>query len=288
MSISTVEKLVTRIRNFIQSLINAKNSIIRLFRAFKAIALWVFRLPNAVATAISRWINTTGQAITNVGHAIKIFIGLFLKWIAIGAFTIWSLALLVCSLLWMWRRYRIYRHEKDLRIQAELDAQRLRRETEQRARLIKDAATKRAKEKESRRRQEYIQQQQELRRQEDLKQRETWEKLQRAEHEQKLYRQWLGQSEVLLSSRETMTRFPEFPFWPCSYGCPGSGALQACQHTLKRLFQASGTPYRGLLEKEKLRWHPDKFERCPESCRKRFKEKATEIFKIIQTLREEP
>jgi hypothetical protein len=36
--------------------------------------------------------------------------------------------------------------------------------------------------------------------------------------------------------------------------------------------------------KERLRWHPDKFERCLESARDQLKTKAIEIFQIIQVL----
>jgi hypothetical protein len=264
-------------RRSFRILANVKDFIIRCYKFLKGSALCIYHLPKAVVMAISRWISSAGRAISDVGQAIKAVILVILRGIAIGTITILSLMLLCITLWALVKVFRIYQHKKQLRIQLELLAERQRKEAERLARAIEDAKMRQARAEETRRRQEELRRQkeaQERRQQEERKWQKARESQRRAENDHKAYRQWLGQCEVLLSSREAMTRFPDPPFWPCSEGCQAHGILKACQHTIKRLFQEPGSPLEELLEKERRKWHPDKFERCPDSSREHLKAKA--------------
>ena len=273
MSASIATKIVSRLKRLLQYLVNAKDFIIRCYKALKGSVLWILHLPKAVATAISRWKSSTGRAISDVGQTIKATIQAILRVIAIGATTVLSLILLYIAVLALVNAYQIYQRKKELQRQLEQDAQRQKKEAERRARMVADAQRRQAKLEESRRRREELE-----------RQKEAFEARRRADNDQQVYRQWLCQCDALLSCREDMTRFPEPPFWPCSSGCQPNGVLKACPHSIKRLFQASGVDLHGLLEKERLKWHPDKFERCPDSSREQLKAKAEEMFKIVQAL----
>ncbi|KAH6629298.1 hypothetical protein C7974DRAFT_184359 [Boeremia exigua] len=98
------------------------------------------------------------------------------------------------------------------------------------------------------------------------------------------YMQWRARTEALLSARETMTRFPAPPFWPCARACRPLGALGACPHSLERLYRAAGGSFEELLKAEKRRWHPDRFERCPVAGREGIKEMAQGMFVLVQGL----
>lgn len=99
-----------------------------------------------------------------------------------------------------------------------------------------------------------------------------------------VYLQWFAECGSLLSHRETMTRFPEPPAWPCPSNCQTNLILKACPHTIARLYRASGADLRQTLKEEKKKWHPDRFQRCPEPWRQEMVAKAQEMFKIIGIL----
>lgn len=101
------------------------------------------------------------------------------------------------------------------------------------------------------------------------------------------YDQWRADCNALLARPETMRRFPDPPFWPCTDGCQDDGVLKACRHTIKQLLETSGANLRRLLKLERLRWHPDKFSKCPQPSRELIQAKATKMFQIIETLIQE-
>jgi type II secretory pathway component PulM len=272
MSASIMAKIVSQLKHLLRNLVNAKDFIIRHYKALEGSVLWILHLPKAAATAISRWISRTGRLISDVGQAIKATIQAVLRVVAIGITTALSLVLLYITFRAMVKVFRIYQREKYLQTQRELHAQLQKKEAEQRARMLEDARSQ-ARLEESRSRQEEL-----------GRHREALEAQRRADDEKKAYRQWLCQCEALLSCRETMTRFPDPPFWPCTFRCQPNGGLKACPHSIKRLFQASGADLKGFLEKERVKWHPDKFERCPGASREHLKAKAEELFKLIHTL----
>jgi hypothetical protein len=266
-------KIVFQLKHLLRNLVNAKDFIVRYYKALKGSVLWILHLPKAAATAISRWISRTGRLISEVGQTIKATIQAVLRVVAIGITTVLSLVLLYITFLAIVKVFRIYQREKYLQTQRERHAQLQKKEAEQIARMLEVARRSQARLEESQRRQEEL-----------GRHKEALEAQRRADDEKKVYRQWLCQCEELLSCRETMTRFPDPPFWPCTFGCQPNGVLKACPHSIKRLFQASGADLRGFLEKERLKWHPDKFERCPVASREHLKAKAEELFKLIHTL----
>jgi hypothetical protein len=271
MSAQIMAKIVSQLKHILRNLVNAKDFIIRYYKALEGSVLSILHLPKAAAIAISRWISRTGRLISDVGQAIKATIQAVLRGVAIGITTVLSLVLLYITFLAIMKVFRIYQREKDLQIQRELHAQRQKKEAEQRARMHENARIQ-ARLEENRKWQEEMERQKEAQR--------------RTDDDQKAYREWHCQCEVLLSCRETMTRFPDPPFWPCTFGCQPNGVLKPCAHSIKRLFEASGADLKTLLEKERLKWHPDKFERCPAASREHLKAKAGELFKLIQTLLE--
>jgi hypothetical protein len=269
----TVSLLVKWLQSLLRAFVDAGHLIIRFYRALERSALWVIHLPKIVATTISQWISRTGRTIADVCQAVKAAIQVILRGIVLGFKVVLSLLLLYIVVLATRYVYRIYRRKRELQIQRKLHEQLQRKEAERLARIAAEAEGRQARQGESQKRQE-----------EQKKHKEMLEAQRLANNDQMVYRQWLGQCEVLLSCRETMTRFPDPPFWLCSFGCRPVGVLQACPHSVTRLYQAAGVQSIKQLMKERLRWHPDKFERCPESARDQLKTKATEMFQIIQVL----
>jgi hypothetical protein len=192
-------KIVSQLSHLLRNLVNAKDFIIRYYKALEGSVLWILHLPKAAATAISHWISRTGRLISDVGQAIKATIQAVLRVVAIGIMTVLSLVLLYITFLAIVKVFRIYQREKYLQTQRELHAHRQKEEAEQIARMLEDARS-RARLEESQRRQEEL-----------GRHKEALEAQRRADDEKKVYRQWLCQCEVLLSCRETMTRFGRAP-----------------------------------------------------------------------------
>jgi restriction endonuclease Mrr len=111
--------------------------------------------------------------------------------------------------------YRIYRRKRELQIQRKLHEQLQRKEAERLARIAAEAERRQARQGESQKRQER------------KKYKEMLEAQRLANNDQRVYRQWLRSftREVLLSCRETMTRFLDPLFRPCSFGCRPVGVL---------------------------------------------------------------
>lgn len=106
------------------------------------------------------------------------------------------------------------------------------------------------------------------------------------EDDRTIFRQWFARCEALLARPDTMTSFPDPPSWPCTKGCQTDPVLKACRHTIERLYRASGADLRTFLKKERQKWHPDKFSRCPRSSRGLMQAKATKMFQIIEVIRQ--
>ena len=273
MSPSLILDLITRLQQYLGKLFQAMKTVpdtaTHFYNVLKRFVLRLIHLPKAIVTTISRWISNAGRAITDFAEALKALILAVLRGVAIGIVTILSIALLYIIAVAL---FKAYKRVRERRAQREIAARYQREDTESRARQAEEIK-RRVKREEFLRRQE-----------ESARQKKIAEFQQRAADDRKLYRRWLTQCEVLLSSRETMTRFPDPPSWSCSSECLPNPPLKACPCTIERLYRASGSSLWTTLEKEKTKWHPDRFARCPEVSRKEVTEKAQELFKIIQIL----
>ncbi|KAF1925329.1 uncharacterized protein M421DRAFT_94786 [Didymella exigua CBS 183.55] len=134
MSASTIAKITSRWEGFVRNLVNAKDSIIRCYEALKGSVLWILHLPNAAATVVSRWISSTGRAVSDVGQMIKAAIQAILRVLVIGVITVLSLMLLCVTVLVLVKVYRTYQRKRHLRRQHKLNAQRRKEDVERRAR----------------------------------------------------------------------------------------------------------------------------------------------------------
>lgn len=278
-----------------QIIINIRDFILRCCEALQSSALWIVHLPKAVASTISQWISDIGRAISIGIHAVKVAVIVFLK--VLTVLTVTALALPLLG-LGMWKLVEIYQHyrrKKQMQMQREQWEQCQREETERLSRMWKEVAGRqqrddeirqRERREQERREQERKQKGEEDRRREQEQRRRQKEQgdRRRAEGDRRAYRQWRAQCETFLAHRESTTRFPDPPSWPCTAGCPDNEVLKACRHSIKRLYQASSSNLQETLRNEKRAWHPDRFERCPPISRQKIKAKAVELFKIIQEL----
>jgi hypothetical protein len=97
--------------------------------------------------------------------------------------------------------------------------------------------------------------------------------------------EWKREADRLLVDRAAMTTFPDLPYAKCDE-CAGNEngrALKACKCIIE-LALRNDPAYPASLKKERLRWHPDRFNLCPEARRQTFKAKAEEIFKVVNRL----
>lgn len=114
---------------------------------------------------------------------------------------------------------------------------------------------------------------------------DSYKKKLQATYEMRISREWIAQCDALLARQETTTPFPDLPFWPClDPECRGDRSLQACEHTMERLYQACEVDYKGLFKHEFHKWHLNRIPKYPEPFREYIKSKSTELFSIIQTV----
>ena len=220
-----------------------------------------------MVSSVSRGIHAIGQAIRNKVHKATIAIGGLFIFVAkvIGVII---LVLVAIRLFQLHQQHRPV--EEDERTLAEL---RRRYQRERRQREQREAECKRKAEEERQRKEEQrqCQKQQEARR--------------HAESDQRAYKDWRQRCDKFRDNRETMTTFPAPPTWPCTAAQPcNREILEACRHSIERLYRASGGDFQERLKEGKLEWHQDKFAKCRESCRQEMERKATEMFKIIGQL----
>jgi hypothetical protein len=119
MSALIMAKIVSQLKHLLRNPVNAKDFIIRYYKALEGSVLSILYLPKAAAMAIPRWISGTGRLISDVGQAIKATIQAVLRGVAIGITTALSLVLLYITFLAMMKVFRIYQREKDLQTQRE-------------------------------------------------------------------------------------------------------------------------------------------------------------------------
>jgi hypothetical protein len=273
MSPSLVLDLIKRLQQYYRKCLHAikiiPDTALRYYEVLKGFVFRLIHMPKAIITIISRWISNVGRAITDFAEALKASILAVLRGVAIGIVTILLIALLYFAAVAL---IKAYKYVRERRTQREIAARYKREEAERRARQAEDVK-RRVRYEELRKRQE-----------ESARQKKIAKSQQRAADDRTLCRRWLAQCEALLSCREAMTRFPDPPSLPCSSKCPPNPPLKACPCTIERLYRASGTDLLTKLEKEKIKWHPDRFARCPEASKKEITDKAQELFKIIQIL----
>jgi len=278
-----------------ESLAAARDFIIRCYNTLKSCALWIAHLPKSVASSISRWIHAIGSAISAVVHAIKVAIVV----VTISLITVIIVYTIVVGAIKLLRRYQQHRQveqENKLREQAE---QRRREELFLRVRKL-EAEAKILKEENERHRREQRQKEereaerkhkdeQDRRRKREQRQRQQGqEKRRRAESDQNAYQDWQKRCDNFRENREASTTFPAPPTWPCTTSPPcDRGILDACRHSIERLYRASGRDIEEVLKRGKLEWHPDKFAKCRSSCREEMQKKATQMFQIIQQLEDQ-
>ncbi|KAF2743597.1 hypothetical protein M011DRAFT_480733 [Sporormia fimetaria CBS 119925] len=216
--------------------------------------IWIINLPKAVANVVSRFLNRIDLAIRGFARGTM------------------ALAL--------WKAYKYYQEQKRAQREREAYDQYMRDlEEASRIRAIKEAIRRQEEERKRQASEAELR-----RRQEELRRQKAFNEQRRTAEDLRTSRQWLAQCETLFARRATMTRIPDPPFWRCSSGCPDKGVWKACPHTIARVYQTSGTNLQATLHKERRKWHPDLFERCPESFRRRIKPQTTEMFKILSTL----
>ncbi|KAK0301793.1 hypothetical protein LTR01_009156 [Friedmanniomyces endolithicus] len=110
------------------------------------------------------------------------------------------------------------------------------------------------------------------------------------------YRIWRRECDGAFQPQTTsFTHFPEPPYWLCEKDeCALQNRyLKACEHSLRRLFEAAGDNLRTTLADERTRWHPNgatgsMFYRLQEKpLGPEVKKKAEELSQILQKLIDE-
>lgn len=255
------------------SIFDVRDFILRCIKALKGSAQWAAHLPKAIIISISRFIDRVGQILNDAGSWVINAVCLILRAAKVGLLSILSIALLVLVAKVLLAVHRKYEANKQEQMRKTLAEEHRKKRVEEHTRY-REGMARREREEEARRRRE-----EELRRKRE--EQEAQKRNHIIEDEMKIFGRWLAQSEALLACKEEMTRFPDPPFWPCATGCPESGILKACKHSIRKLYLASGAELKCLLQSERARWHPDRFVRCPEPSREVIMAKATEIFKIV-------
>ncbi|KAK4547655.1 hypothetical protein LTR36_000612 [Oleoguttula mirabilis] len=100
---------------------------------------------------------------------------------------------------------------------------------------------------------------------------------------------WRDHATVALQDYANLHVFPSPPTLPCvkreAKDCPSRSdagrLLQACDCIIRKAFCGVS---KQALKLERLRWHPDKFARCPEAHREVFKKMAGEVFVVLDDL----
>lgn len=96
---------------------------------------------------------------------------------------------------------------------------------------------------------------------------------------------WFCEVELALKDPTTVTTFPEPPHFLCAPAaekCPRA-ALGLCVCCIEDLFRSSSERMEEL-KTLRLKFHPDKFARCPEDVREQVQAEAAEVFKIVDRL----
>jgi hypothetical protein len=261
----------------------------------KRLIIWLSILPKAIKLTVSRWIailqHTIAVGIHGAKIAVKAVLYTFVLLILVPSAVTTLILLLKLCLKYHRNRQKKLEDERWRRQREEIEQRAYtQREATRRGWQQRDDKQRKHREEQERRQREQAENVDEnLRRERERKQRQTeQEKRRQAVLDGMAYKEWESRCLEFLAHRERMTSFPEPPYWPCTDGCADNTLLKACRHSVRRLYIASGNDMSGLLlKKEKLTWHPDKFGTCPPLVRERIQAKATELFKIIQTLEEE-
>ena len=88
--------------------------------------------------------------------------------------------------------------------------------------------------------------------------------------------------EAAFADYSHMHTFPEPPIESCTkVSCQTEKGrfLKACRCNIGSAFSRVDD-----LKNERLRWHPDRFSRCPEQSRTLFRKAADEVFVIIDAI----
>lgn len=267
-------------------------------------ALWIGHLPSRIATSITQTLEHIRHAFASAGRAILYAFVIAIKAIAVLLLTGASICLLhfllpkLIKRCMEWQRRRRQRKEyqeqqrradeyhEHLRREREEEARRLSQEREAQERVQrKEADQERLKKEEQDRKRR--QEEQQRSKEEQKQRRENVFRWQEAEEAKKAYQTWQTHRMGVLKCKGTMTNFPEPPSWPCinvKDPCRGDRHLQACKHSIERLYRAADSDYKEILAIEKTVWHPDKFHACPPAGKEQIEMKATELFQIICNL----
>jgi hypothetical protein len=96
--------------------------------------------------------------------------------------------------------------------------------------------------------------------------------------------QWFHQIDDALADHSKMRTLPTPPAWPCNnLDCKrnkanGTRILEACPCCIRYIFQGRD------FKNELLRFHPDKFSRCPEEVEDQIQKMAKEIFVVVDEM----
>ena len=277
---------------FWQSLASVLAFFERCYKALKSFALWVIHLPKAVVSCVTRWIHVIGQAISTAVHVVKVaIVGLLIFLAGVIAVIILALGAIwlsqLCSQYWRTVQEKKSRElveqqrREELLQQTRIREAQIRMLAENYRRYQCELLERQRREAECKRKAE-----EERQRKEEQRQRQKQQEARRhAESDQRAYKDWRQRCDRFRDNRETMTTFPAPPTWPCTAARPcDREILDACRHTIERLYRASGGDLQERLKQEKLEWHPDRFAKCKQWCREEMQRKATEMFKIIGLL----
>lgn len=97
---------------------------------------------------------------------------------------------------------------------------------------------------------------------------------------------WRKLVDIALSDYTALHVFPAPPARPCMKNeCPSKTqqgrTLTVCDCVFKEAFSGLS---KQELKMERVRWHPDKFARCPEQHRELFQKMAQEIFVVVDNM----
>ena len=94
---------------------------------------------------------------------------------------------------------------------------------------------------------------------------------------------WYEETNAACKNPASMREFPQPPSWDCgNVSCRAerpSRALHACKCNLTALFRECPS-----LKAERVKFHPDKFSRCPADVKQEIQKAAAEVFVIVDQL----
>ena len=110
------------------------------------------------------------------------------------------------------------------------------------------------------------------------------------------YATWYENASAAFADYSKMKSFPAPPAprftctKPVCIRGKGARALELCACDVEKAFKmlqstsTSGAPPKLVLSKERLKWHPDRFSKCPEELRADFQKKAKEVFVVVDRM----